>query len=234
MVFWILLQILFLMFVELYCTETARNWIAKILFVLRFGYIPRCSALCPLFRLHFLFSVCFFFCTKIAVALTQDGRVVYLLPALEAEGQEVLSCVFPYSLLWDHSCKHQLWTAALAILPLALSNNEDGKDKGVCLLSWKCVIPPPDKGTSASDSKGNPQVFLYCFPLLLFVCLFKERSVDWAVLAVHNVHRPRKGLRRSFTSTCFPISARKGWDNSDSLKYLLVQLEYELFSGAVL
>lgn len=102
MVFWILLQILFLMFVELYCTETARNWIAKILFCVTFWLHPQVFSTLPSLQTSLsLLSLFFLLCkdSPIAVALTQDRRVVYLLPALEAEGQEVLSCVFPYSLL---------------------------------------------------------------------------------------------------------------------------------------
>lgn len=83
------------MFVELHCTEIASNWIAKIFFcVMCFGYIQVFSPQSSLQTSLSLLSVFFLLCkgSPIAVTLLQDRRVVYLLPALEAEGQEVLSC----------------------------------------------------------------------------------------------------------------------------------------------
>lgn len=83
------------MFVQLCCAEIARNWIAKILFcVTCFGYIQVFS---PLSSLQTSLSLLLFFLlckdSLIVVAVIQDRRVVHLLPALEAEEQEVLNCL---------------------------------------------------------------------------------------------------------------------------------------------
>lgn len=188
----------------------------------------RCSALCPLFKLHFLFSVCFFFYAKTVCCSPHTRQESCVSPTCSwGEGQEVLSCVFPYSLLYDHDCKIQLNTAALAVLPFYPTKSME-RTRDFAYLAENVSSLHLIKGLWTMKRKENSQVFFYCFPLLLFIWLFKGRSVNWVVLAIHNVHSPRKGL--SFTSTCFPMWAWKGWDNQNTLKYWLVKLELFFWS----
>lgn len=192
--------------------------------------------------LNFSFQSVFLLCkgSQISVALAQAGRVGHLSPCRDAERQEVLGCgCLQPALGVDDSGKLKLPLTEPAGLPFAPRVNDHGKDKQFRPLRRERALSSHDEGLWPTSRNGKLGIFLYCFPFLLFVCLFEEALIEQRCPFVVAQNKGR--FMRSFTCCCFPVWSRKGWTIQTPLKTDLCSLSVsgfaELcfpFSGAVL